>query len=78
MKHVLRMSTIIILAISFLCVGGAFYDLATKNYMYQPLFWPLATGFSTAGGTILIGLILKHTLPTDIIQELLYIKGHKI
>lgn len=72
--------TIILIAMSFICIGGVFYDLSNSQdmHMRQPLFWPLAIGFSSAGGALMIGLLLKHFLPFEIMEEMRSIKKYKI
>jgi len=72
--------TIILIAMSFICIGGVFYDLSNSQdmHMRQPLFWPLAIGFSSAGGSLMIGLLLKHFLPIEIMEEMRSIKKYKI
>ena len=72
--------TIILIAMSFICIGGTFYDLNNSQdmHMKQPLFWPLAIGFSSAGGALLLGLVLKTLLPTELMDEMQTIKKFKI
>jgi hypothetical protein len=76
----INLLTIILLAMSFICIGGVFYDLSSSQdmHMRQPLFWPLAIGFSSGGGSIIIGLLLKHLLPTELMDEMRSIKKYKI
>jgi hypothetical protein len=72
--------TIILISISFICLGGTFYDLHSSQgmHMKQPLFWPLAIGFSSAGGGLLLGLLLKIALPEELMLEMRSIKKFKI
>jgi hypothetical protein len=65
---------------SFILIGGALFELSNSQDSIdnQPLFWPLAVGFSSAGGAIIIGLFLKHLLPDAIMNEMINIKKYKI
>lgn len=76
----INLITIILIAFSFICIGGTFYDLHTSQdmHMQQPLFWPFAIGFSSAGGSLLLGLFLKTILPTELLSEMRAIKKYKI
>lgn len=76
----INLITIILISLSFICIGGAFYDLHTSQdmHMQQPLFWPVAIGFSSAGGAILLGLFIKTFLPTELLNEMHDIKKYKI
>jgi hypothetical protein len=78
--HTVNLITIILISLSFICIGGVLYELYKniERHTYQPLLWPLAMGFSSAGGCILVGLILKHLLPSDIMDEMRHIKSYKI
>jgi len=69
-----------LIALSFICIGGVFNDLSNSQdmHMRQPLFWPLAIGFSSAGGGLMIGLFLKHFLPFELMEEMRSIKKYKI
>ena len=77
----INLLTIILIALSFICIGGTLYDLNAhqKNNRYQQaLYWPLAIGFSTAGGSIILGLFLKHLLPSNLMKEMIDIKQYKV
>lgn len=76
----INLLTIILIAFSFICIGGTLYDLHTSQdmHMSQPLFWPLAIGFSSAGGALLLGLLLKFALPDELMTEMQNIKKYKI
>ena len=77
----INLLTVILISLSFICIGGTLYDLNThqKNNRYQQsLSWPLAIGFSTAGGSVILGLFLKHFLPLNILNEMIDIKQYKV
>jgi hypothetical protein len=77
----INLLTIILISLSFICIGGTLYDLNThqKNQQYQQsLYWPLAIGFSTAGGSVILGLFLKHFLPSHILNEMIDIKQYRV
>lgn len=75
----INLLTIILIALSFICIGGTLYDLNThQKYHTQPLFWSLAIAFSTAGGSIILGLFLKHLLPSNLMKEMIDIKQYKV
>lgn len=79
-RKIVNLLTIILIAMSFICIGGVFNDLSNSQdmHMRQPLFWPLAIGFSSAGGGLILGLVLKHFLPFELIEEMRNIKKYKI
>jgi uncharacterized membrane protein len=79
-KKNVNLLTIIIMAFIFIFVGGVLYDLSNnqESHTTQPLYWPLAIGFSSAGGAILIGLFLRTLLPVELLQEMRDLKNHKI
>ena len=68
--------TVILIALSFICLGGTFYDLHNSQDINtrHPLLWPLAIGFSSAGGGLLIGMIIKTILPGEILSVMNNIK----
>lgn len=78
--HTVNLITIILISLSFICIGGVFNELYKNENTAtsKPLLWPLAMGFSSAGGCIIIGLILKHLLPDEIMAEMIDIKSYKI
>lgn len=78
--HTVNLITIILISLSFICIGGVFNELYKNTDMSvsQPLLWPLAMGFSSAGGCLIIGLLLKHLLPVEIMDEMIDIKSYKI
>jgi hypothetical protein len=76
----INLVTIILISLSFIFIGGTLYELnSNQNTKYkQPLLWPLAIGFSSAGGTIIIGLFLKHCLPYELMDQMKNIKNYKL
>jgi hypothetical protein len=64
--------TTIIIALILITIGGIFFDIH-NNLPYQhnePIYWPLAIGFSSAGGVLIVRLILRSILPNDIYMNM--------
>jgi amino acid transporter len=70
---------IIILAMIFITIGGIFYDVHSHLQLYErePILWPLAIGFSTAGGALILGLMLRHFVPVDVMNEMRNIRAYR-
>jgi len=60
--------TTIIIALILINIGGIFFDIHNNlPYKYnEPIYWPLAIGFSSAGGILIVRLILRTLLPNVI------------
>jgi hypothetical protein len=71
-SHNINLVIIILISMIFIVIGGALYDLHLSQGPYdnQPLFWPTAVGFSSVGVAILLGLILRFVLPSEILKEM--------
>lgn len=68
--------TTIIVALILINIGCMFFDI-NSNVPYQhnePIYWPLAIGFSSTGGFIIVNLLLKYIIPSDIWNNIKYIK----
>ena len=74
-KNILLIVTIII-SLIFMNIGSIFFDIHNNlpcEYN-EPIYWPLAIGFSSLGGIILVRLILYKIIPTDIWKNINNIK----
>ena len=80
MQVVINLITIILLSISLMFIGCAFYDLNSSGdaYDHNPIYWPLALGFTSTSSVILLGLIFKYLMPDDLMNEMQTIKQYKI
>ena len=67
-KETTILLTTIVIALILINIGGIFFDIHNNiPYRYnEPIYWPLAIGFSSAGGLLIIRLILRSILPRDI------------
>jgi hypothetical protein len=72
----IKFVTYIILAISFMCIGALFNSLNSYDDVYDrnPLYWPLAIGFASMGGRIILGIVFKYVMPQQLFIELDKIK----
>ena len=67
----------IIVALILINLGRICFDINSNvPYKYnEPIYWPLAIGFSSIGGFIIVNLILKNILPEEIWAEIKLIKS---
>lgn len=67
-KETTILLTTIVISLILINIGGIFFDIHNNlPYIYnEPIYWPLAIGFSSAGGLLIVRLILKNILPRDI------------
>ena len=74
-----NMLIIIILAMIFITIGGTFYDVHSHLQMHErePILWSLAIGFSSAGGALILGLIVRHFVPNDVMCEMRNIRSYR-
>jgi uncharacterized membrane protein len=79
-KKNVNLLTIIIIAFIFIFIGGVLFDLSNnqESHTTQPLYWPLAIGFSSSGGALLIGIFLRTLLPFELLQEIQELKTYII
>lgn len=71
--------TTIIIALILINIGGIFFDIHNNlPYKYnEPIYWPLAIGFSSAGGILIVRLILRTLLPSSIYLNMRDITDYK-
>ena len=69
---------VIVLSMIFITVAGIFYDVHSHLPLHErePILWPLAIGFSSAGGGLILGLILRHVVPLEVIREMKNIREY--
>jgi len=67
-KDTVLLLTTIVIALILINIGGMFFDIHNNlPYKYnEPIYWPLAIGFSSAGGILIVRLILRTILPSVI------------
>jgi hypothetical protein len=61
-------------------MGGAlFYQhSAPPVHDRNPIFWALAIALASGGGSVLMGIIMKHLMPYEISQKMKTYKESKI
>jgi len=76
MNKNIRLITTILIALILVNLGSLFFDINSNTpYKYnEPIYWPLAIGFSSMGGIIIVNLILKCLIPSDIWDEIRLIR----
>lgn len=76
----INLITVIILAMVFMTIGGIFYDIHSHLPLHErePIYWPMSIGFSSAGGALIIGLLMKTLLPIDLFNDMKSITNFKI
>lgn len=70
--------TTIIISLILINIGGIFFDIHNNlpcKYN-EPIYWPLAIGFSSAGGILIVRLILRSILPNEIYSNMKYINDY--
>ena len=79
-KKTLTIITIVIICLTFMIMSGIFYHLDQhyKDKPYSFMYWPLAIGFGSFSGSVLMNLIFKNILPTDIRNEMINISDNSI
>jgi len=67
-KDTVLLLTTIVIALILINIGGMFFDIHNNlPYKYnEPIYWPLAIGFSSACVILIFRLILRTILPSFI------------
>jgi hypothetical protein len=75
----INLVTIIVISLGFIFIGGAFFYIHNEPGIYgkNPLFWALGISMASGGGSLLIGILTKHLLPKELLQEMNNIKSNK-
>ena len=76
----INLATIIFISFGLIFLGGAFFYTHNNQpiKIRNPIYWSLGIGLASAGSTLLVNLILKNTLPKDLLFEINAIKRKKI
>jgi drug/metabolite transporter (DMT)-like permease len=79
-KSNIHLITIIFISIGLIFIGGAlFYQhSAPPVHERNPIFWALAIALASGGGSVLVGIIMKHLMPYEISQQMKTYKDSKI
>lgn len=74
--HTVKLATYVLLALSFMCIGATFNNLNSHDELADrnPAYWPLAIGFASLGGSIILGIVFKYIFPSDLYKEMNEIK----
>lgn len=78
-KNTVVLLTTIVIALILINLGGVFFDIH-NNLPYkhnEPIYWPLAIGFSSAGGILIVRLILRTILPPTLYLNMKDINEYK-
>jgi hypothetical protein len=78
-KNTVVLLTTIVIALILINLGGVFFDIHNNlPYKYnEPIYWPLAIGFSSAGGILIVRLILRTILPPTLYLNMKDINEYK-
>lgn len=76
----IHLISIIFISMGLIFIGGAlFYQHSTLPiHERNPMFWALAIALASGGGSVLVGMIMKHILPEDLIKQMKQYKEIKI
>lgn len=72
--------TIIIISLGLIFLGGSlFYQHNTLPVQYRnPILWSFAIALASGGGNVLIGLIFKVLLPSELSNQMKILKSERI
>ena len=73
----IHLITIIIISMGLIFLGGSFFYQHSYPPIHErnPMFWALAIALAGGGGSVLIGLILKHLLPMQLSNQMRALKN---